>query len=250
MNTQAPFPQFWWTLGEEDKYKYACLRAAIASNTFKSQRNKRVSTFTETLNAIKHFAVRGDKDDNKRCLVCGICWLPEGIAINTHQLRFLISKCKSSINGSLQKTGFSLNLGRTEAANAMTNAFPILKDNTTELRKWTVRRKDDYEQPLVSPPPLMRFLPEVDIQRPKRCFEISLAGISSNKNQPQKFAKPNRSFEIPLPIIDRQQPIDLTCESVPLSFAPVMDDEPIWTFGQVESNLDTFFDDDIQPLSF
>ena len=112
----------------------------------KNQRNKRIETFSEALDKIKKFAVREDSDDWKRCLVCGICWLPEGIAINTHQLRILIFKCKSSINGSLQKMGFNVNLGRTDAANAMVNSIPFLKDNTPELRQWTVRKKSDGEE--------------------------------------------------------------------------------------------------------
>jgi len=138
MNSQCP--QFWWMINNADKYQYTCLRLAIASNGSKNQRNKRIETFSEAMDAIKAFAIRGDSDDKLRCLVCGIGWLPEGIAINTHQLRNLVSKCKSSINGSLQKMGFTVNLGRTEAANAVTACFPFLKDNTAELRKWSVRR--------------------------------------------------------------------------------------------------------------
>ena len=138
INSQAP--QFWWMINNADKYQYTCLKLAIASNCTKNQRNKRIETFSEVMEAIKTFAIRGDQEDKIRCLVCGIAWLPEGIAINTHQLKKLVSKCKSSINGSLQKMGFIVNLGRTEAANAVTNNFTFLKDNNTELRKWSVRK--------------------------------------------------------------------------------------------------------------
>ncbi|KAK8900424.1 hypothetical protein M9Y10_002751 [Tritrichomonas musculus] len=143
-DSKENIPQFWWNLSDVDKYRYNCLKINIASKSIKSQRNKRVETFSEILNEIKAFVVQGSDSNNViRGLVCGICWLPEGIAINTHQLRFLISKCKSSINGSLQRMGFSSSLGRTETATALSNACPIFKDNTNALRKWTIRKRDN-----------------------------------------------------------------------------------------------------------
>lgn len=143
-DTKENIPQFWWNLSDVDKYRYTCLKINIASKSIKSQRNKRVETFSEILNEIKSFVVQGNDSNNViRGLVCGICWLPEGIAINTHQLRFLISKCKSSINGSLQRMGFSSSLGRTETATALSNACSLFKDNTNALRKWTIRKRDN-----------------------------------------------------------------------------------------------------------
>jgi hypothetical protein len=74
-------------------------------------------------------------------MVCGIYWLPDAIAINIHQLRSLIPKCKSSINVSLQKLGFSNSPGRTASGQTITSIFPFLKDNLSALRKWTIREK-------------------------------------------------------------------------------------------------------------
>lgn len=141
VNPYCFFPRYWNLLDGEDRYKYTVMRAEMSSPSNKNQRNKRIETFSDALDKIKKFAIRNDSDDWKRCLVCGICWLPEGIAINTHQLKILIFKCKSSINGSLQKMGYNVNLGRTEAANAMTSSIPFLKNSSSELRQWTVRKK-------------------------------------------------------------------------------------------------------------
>lgn len=143
VNSYCFFPKYWNLLDGEDRYKYTIMRAEMSSPSNKNQRNKRIETFSEALDKIKKFAIRNDSDDWKRCLVCGICWLPEGIAINTHQLKILIFKCKSSINGSLQKMGYNVNLGRTEAASAMTSSIPFLKNSSSELRQWTVRKKSD-----------------------------------------------------------------------------------------------------------
>lgn len=146
-------PRFWNLLSDTDKFQYNRMRAAMSAPSNKNQRNKRIETFSESLEMIRKYAVRGESDDWRRCLVCGVFWLPEGLAINTHQLRILIFKCKSSINGSLQKMGYAASLGRTEAATAMVGSVPFLKDNATELRQWTVRRQGNGEPGLFSSPP-------------------------------------------------------------------------------------------------
>ena len=148
-------PRFWNLLSDSDKFQYNRMRAVMSQPSNKNQRNKRIETVSDSLDMIRKYAVRGDGDDWRRCLVCGVFWLPEGLAINTHQLRILIFKCKSSINGSLQKMGYTISLGRTDAATAMIAGVPFLKDNATELRQWTVRQQETggsrYEP--VSPPP-------------------------------------------------------------------------------------------------
>jgi hypothetical protein len=200
--SQSCSDQLVWQLSDSDKYGYACLRAAISANCGKSQRNRRVTSFTETLEAIRGFVAREDKDDPIRSMLCGVCWLPEGIAVNTHQLRRLVAKCKSSINGSLQKIGYTVSLGRAESAQAMTAYFPLLKDNSTELRKWTVRRREDaleYTRPMYpTKPPKTR----------SGIFEISLEGLSRPRSAPaacicantemQDISVPDLSLELPM----------------------------------------------------
>lgn len=132
-------PKYFNLLNEEDQEQYTRLRSTLSSHICRNRRGKRLETFAEMLNAIKSFCIKGDSDDWKRCLVCGVCWLSNGIAINTRQLGLLIDKCKSSINGSLQKMGYSTLQSRSESAGPLTEAIPELKNNFTELREWTVR---------------------------------------------------------------------------------------------------------------
>ena len=141
-------PKFWNLLPESDKISYMNMRSRFAFTSSQNQRNKRVSTFNEILQAIHRFCIQHDKNDWIRCFVCGVMWLKEGIAINNQQMRILISKCKSSINGSLLRIGYVNSLGRTETAAAMIKAVPLLKDNTSELRQWTVRTKS-IQKPLI-----------------------------------------------------------------------------------------------------
>ena len=151
INTASSLPNFFHLLSEYDRIQYSYLRMNLSTPLNKNQRNKRVETFADSLSAIKLFCVRGDQDDWKRCLVCGVAWLGDNVAINTRQLRLLIFKCKSSINGSLLKMGFNVTVGRTETSHEIVQQFPIIRDNTSEIRQWTIRRRaepgEQTEQP-------------------------------------------------------------------------------------------------------
>ena len=220
-------PNFWNLLSELDRYQYNMLRASFsAAQCNKNQRNKRVENFTETLEAIKRYCCRGDANDWRRSLVCGVCWLPEGIAINTRQLKILIFKCKSSINGSLHKMGLSVNLGRTEAANAIVMSIPYLKDNLNELRQWTVRQTGAQCVSPISPP-----TPQI-YNYPKP-FEIPIINISQ---QPKPLPIPNIAFtqpkpqEIPedMPIVDDFYPkVDQVDSFDSQTSMPFIEDCPI-----------------------
>lgn len=150
-------PKFFNLLSDSDKLSYFTMKAQFAMYLSTNQRNKRISTFNEILQIIKKYCIKKDQNDWVRCLVCGVMWLPEGIAINNQQLRILTSKCKSSINGSLVRVGYSITLGRSETSSALVQALPLLKDNTSELRQWTIRKGDPtllHSSPSPSPPPL------------------------------------------------------------------------------------------------
>ena len=136
-------PRFFSLLSSSDQRDYLSLKDSLASTGVRNRRGKRLESFAEYLSSIKKFCVRGDEDDWKRCLVCGVCWVTTGsLAINTRQLRLLIDKCKSSINGSLHKMGYSTSSScRGDASSSLIDRLPILKGNFSELRQWTVRQQ-------------------------------------------------------------------------------------------------------------
>lgn len=144
MSLEVPqnLPMYWEVISDNDRQAYNYLRAAMAAPSYKNRRNRSIETFSETIESIKAYVVRNDSDDWKRSLVCGICWLNESsIAINTRQLRILLGKCKSSINGSLQMLGYGTVPNGAECQSSLINYFPFLKDSFSELRQWTVRQK-------------------------------------------------------------------------------------------------------------
>lgn len=151
-------PKFFNLLSDADKLTYYSMQTQFTISMSRNQRNKRVSMFNQILSIIQRFCLKKDKNDWIRCFVCGVMWLPEGIAINNQQLRILISKCKSSINGSLVRIGYTNNLGRAETAAALVKAVPILKDNASELRQWTLRTKNITETPQIPKKPLIKVI--------------------------------------------------------------------------------------------
>jgi hypothetical protein len=132
-------PKYYELLSPSDQERYDDLRAALSSQMCRNRRGKRLEGFSDMLASIRAFCIRDSEDDWKRCLVCGVCWLSRGIAINNRQLSLLLDKCKSSINGSLQKMGYSTLQSRSEGAASLLECMPMLKNNFSELREWTVR---------------------------------------------------------------------------------------------------------------
>lgn len=198
-NAQYSLPKYIHLLSEADKIGYQFLRNKLSLSIAKIQRNKRIESFADLIDSIKQYCIRGDANDWRRCLVCGICWLGDSIAINTHQLKMLIFKCKSSINGSLHKMGYSANVNRNIAISMLLYYFPMLQNSINDLRAWTVRqyisRPDKYientfgtaygkenltentrikkEAPSISPPPNQTR------PRSRNVFEIPMFGKSS-----------------------------------------------------------------------
>lgn len=203
-------PGFYDLLSDSDKEGYNQLRTALSSKNCRNRRNKRLETFSEMLNAIHTYAIRNDDSDWKRCLVCGVLWLSNGIAINTRQMRLLIDKCKSSINGSLHRMGYSAVTCRGDTSNQIVELIPMLKNNFPELRQWTVRQMSTW-----TPQPT---LPHVD---PMPAIKPSI----SVSPQPQT----NTYFHIP------------TSVSCPTSLTETIAD-PL-SQENLDNNYSSFFDD-------
>jgi hypothetical protein len=140
-------------LSVEDKQEYKSLKERFAMRCFKNQRNKSTETFQEAMDDLKKFIVRGDASDASRSFACGVLWLADDrIAINIHHLSIVLSKCKSSINGSLQQMGYISNRTGSEVAADVIAVFPFMKNRFDLVRQWTVRTKNevwDWEWSLV-----------------------------------------------------------------------------------------------------
>jgi hypothetical protein len=139
VSATAQLPSYWTLLDDTDKIAYATMREALSSSACKHRRHHAAQINQDILSTIRNFVMRNDTDDWKRALVCGICWLNGDIAINTRQLRLLLSKCKSSINSMFQTLGYVSVPTTSDFGTALAAAFPVIKDNFGELRQWTIR---------------------------------------------------------------------------------------------------------------
>lgn len=107
----------------------------------KNRRNRSKETFNEIFGTIKKCVTGNPDREIERYLVCGIVWLDNGIAINTHQPHLLINKCKSTINGSFQALWYETASTGLDSSIELVNNFSFMKSNFSELRQWTVRQK-------------------------------------------------------------------------------------------------------------
>lgn len=130
---------YWDLLNKDDQDQYNNIRDTLSSSACKHRRHHTNQINQEIVSTVKRYVFRDEQDRWKRSLVCGICWLNDVIAINTRQLRILLSKCKSSINAMFQNIGYATVPTTTEYAGSLSAFFPVIKDNFVELRKWTIR---------------------------------------------------------------------------------------------------------------
>jgi hypothetical protein len=147
-NSEIELPQYWELLDDEDRNQYHRLREEFLAGNFRHTRNARLEQFDAILEKIRQYAERSDENDWRRFLVCGVCWLDNAIAINTRQLRMLVAKCKSSINGSLQKMGYTTHVSHSESWKILFPRIPALQGHFPELRQWSVRSKPGMVLPV------------------------------------------------------------------------------------------------------
>jgi hypothetical protein len=142
---EAPLPetpQYFELLSPDDQSRYRELRDHLGSPDNRYCRNHRLDTLQQQFAAIKAYCIRYDEFDSARCLVCGLVWLSDcEIAINIRQLRIIIAKSKSSINGALTKMHYEPVHMRGENSGRLVEKLPQLKGKYLDLRQWSIRRR-------------------------------------------------------------------------------------------------------------
>lgn len=222
-------PQYWTLLSEKDQQDYIELRDQLFNPQYKNRRNQSNEVFKNVIDLIKRFVVKNDENDWKRSLVCGTIWLKDSIAINTHQLRLLVDKCKSSINGSFQAIGYSTIPAGTDSAKELIAKFPFMRDNFGELRQWTIRQKSNT----------------VSIQ------ETPKEEIKSSLRLHPKIENPTTSIEKVDSDIDSQFELFTDKISPPPDFSVFANDAFGLNFSSyIEPSPSPDLPDEISPISF
>jgi hypothetical protein len=147
-------PVYWYQLSSSDQLAYQDLQNEFYQDARKSRKGERLECFMNRIKCIKRFVQQHDDSDWKRSLVCGIFFFPESIVINIQQLRILMGKCKSSINGSLQQLGYVADPQGQGVERELWGRIPAPHRNLTDMKKWTVRRNKPALETLQPKEPL------------------------------------------------------------------------------------------------
>ena len=190
-------PQYWEIQTESDRIQYRGLQAKFHEMVGKSRKGERLDLFTDRFAKIKAFVQRGDDNDWRRSLLCGVFFLNGAMAINIQQLRKLLGKCKSSINGSLQRLGYIVQTQSHEVEKEMLSMIPAPARDISELKKWTIRK---YTPPTQEAPE----------QKPK--FVIPIPANLRRSSLPVKSAEEMQKLvhrNFPCPIKYRYKYLDI-----------------------------------------
>lgn len=152
-------PDYFNLISEEDQCQYRELQKILTSPENRYARNRRIETLKESLEEIRKFCIRNDENDWKRCLVCGVIWLNENkssndvkkkneeknnfesISINIRQLKVILDKSKSTINGAMAKMGFVTFPTKGDDQDILYKAMPYFEGKYFEMRQWTIRKR-------------------------------------------------------------------------------------------------------------
>jgi hypothetical protein len=138
--TDTPVPSsVWQSLSEDDRVEYFRLRTSFQQNPKVSSKDRRVIAFPREIHAVLRYLERSPENMEARCIITGLCFVGPVVCINTRQLKRLLNRCKSSINGSFQQLGYVAFRTKSKARSCAVAALPALERDQNLLRQWTCR---------------------------------------------------------------------------------------------------------------
>ncbi|OHT02367.1 hypothetical protein TRFO_30561 [Tritrichomonas foetus] len=143
----SPPLTFWEQLSVEDKNEYHHLRESFHQQHIAHTKTRsNSSTFQSDLRSILNFIERRAEQQEARSIVCGVSLGNNFVCVNTRQLKYLIGKCKSSINNGFQQLGYIS--AKNKVKQCLISVLPNLVHDSTLLRQWTVRCAEPNAVPL------------------------------------------------------------------------------------------------------
>jgi hypothetical protein len=140
MSHDVPVPFAYWSqLSQDDRSEYLRLRTSFHDAQKVSSKDRGIVTFHGELTVVMQFQERRADRMEARCVVTGVCFAGPIVCVNTRQLRGLLKRCKSSINGSFQQLGYVTLRTKSKARTCLIAALPSLENEQAMLRRWTVR---------------------------------------------------------------------------------------------------------------
>jgi hypothetical protein len=130
-------------LSPPDQADYLRLVHQFNSSEDRNKRNLGMSTFVKHLGMIHSFVCRGDSCDALRGAACGIEFAPNAFLINTRQLKKLMVRSKSCMNGCFQKLGYGVCRPARELQSVFAQILPGCSEQAFTARQWCVRKAND-----------------------------------------------------------------------------------------------------------
>jgi hypothetical protein len=127
-------------LSLSDQAELMHLVTHFASSDDRNKRNLGLSTFVKHLGLIHSFVCRGDSSDALRGAICGIEFADHSFLINTGQLKKLMFRSKSCMNGCFQRLGYSVCKPIKDLGSVFAQIFPQFNTQLFTSRQWCVRR--------------------------------------------------------------------------------------------------------------
>ena len=133
----SPPMLFWNSLSNDDKTAYLNLKESFHGGNGTIQKSRHQASFKKDLYTIHSYIERRTENIDIRSIVCGIHFSGKFVCVNTRQLKYLLGRCKSSINNGLQQLGYISAKNRVKQV--IVSVLPSLLHEGTVLRQWTLR---------------------------------------------------------------------------------------------------------------
>jgi hypothetical protein len=128
----------WSALSADDQRFYTALREQFL-NKRPAEKGENPLLFRSEIQTVIEFIDHSQTGREQRSIVAGLGVAGPFIVVNTRQLKHLIRRCKSSINGSFQHLGYLAVKTKSKARECVLGILPTLKTDQGAIRQWTVR---------------------------------------------------------------------------------------------------------------
>ena len=169
-NSEQMTEETLYPLCADDKQAFESLKQTFAKKQSSVKEDRHVATFSQEIQSIINFVERRFEGREVRAINAGFMFNGIFICINTRILKNFISRCKSSINSSLQQLGYTSLKTKAKAQECLAASIPCLANDPETARQWTVRfsmnrRCFPFFTSIYSRIPILQ--PPQQIQKPK-----------------------------------------------------------------------------------
>jgi hypothetical protein len=130
---------YWNQVSQDDQTEFMQLRAHLRRGQQPMSKDVRIASLRRELLLVLSYLERSPDNMEARAILAGICFVGPAVCVNTGQLKSLIGRCKSSINGCFKQLGFVAVRTKAKARGFIAAALTSLKDRPEMIRQWTVR---------------------------------------------------------------------------------------------------------------